>query len=64
MRMSQPGPDDQAHLPAWRRWLLPLGTIAVLLALFALPHGGPPGSPRRGGSGIWRSPGVSGTSGS
>jgi len=44
MRMSQPGPDDQAHPPAWRRWLLPLGAIAVLLALFALPHGGPPGT--------------------
>ena len=44
MRMSQPGPDDQAHPSAWRRWLLPLGAIAVLLALLALPHGGPPGT--------------------
>jgi cell division protease FtsH len=43
MRMSQPGPEGQAHPADWRRWLLPLGGIAALFALFALPHGGPPG---------------------
>jgi hypothetical protein len=29
-----------------------------------IAHGGPPRSPRRGGSGIWRGPGSRGTSGS
>src|SRR5689334_24565556 len=44
MRSSPPGPEDQAPPATRRRWLLPLGAIAVLLALFALPHGGPPGT--------------------
>jgi len=44
MRASQPGPDGQAP-PATRwRWLLPLGGLAVLVTLLALPHGGPQGT--------------------
>jgi cell division protease FtsH len=43
MPMPQPGPEGRAHQTDWRRWLLPLGGIAILLALFALPHGGPQG---------------------
>src|SRR5689334_1040622 len=44
MRSSPPGPEDQAPPATRRRWLLPLGGIAVLLALLALPHGGPQGT--------------------
>jgi cell division protease FtsH len=44
MRTSQPGPQGQAHQADWRRWLLPAGGIAILFALFALPHGGPQGT--------------------
>src|SRR5204862_5524791 len=38
-------------------------TAAVVLPL-QIRQGGPPGSPRRGGSGIWRSPGWRGVNGS
>jgi cell division protease FtsH len=37
MRMSQPGPQGQAPRAAWRRWLLPVGGTAILLALLSLP---------------------------
>ena len=43
MRTSEPGPHGQATPTPWRRWLLPLGGTAVILALLALPRGGPPG---------------------
>src|SRR5689334_3970374 len=43
MRTSEPGPHGQATPAPWRRWLLPLGGTAVILALLALPRGGPPG---------------------
>jgi cell division protease FtsH len=37
MSTSQPGPKGQAHLAAWRQWLLPLGGTAVILSLLAAP---------------------------
>jgi cell division protease FtsH len=37
MRTSLPGPKGQAHPAAWRRWLLPLGGMAVILTLLTLP---------------------------
>ena len=43
MRTSQPGPEGRTVPAGWQRWLLPLGGIAVILALLALPHGGPQG---------------------
>src|ERR1022692_4062536 len=43
MRSSLPGPRGQADAAPWRRWLLPLGGTASLLALLALSHGAPPG---------------------
>jgi cell division protease FtsH len=39
--MSQQDPGDQAAPAPWRRWLLPLSVMAVLITLFALPRGGP-----------------------
>jgi cell division protease FtsH len=44
MRMSQPGPNGQAHPATWWRWLLPLGGIAVIVTLLALPNGSPQGT--------------------
>ena len=43
MRTSQPGPEGRTAPAGWQRWLLPLGGIGVILALLALPHGGPQG---------------------
>ena len=43
MRISQPGPQGQANPAPWRRWLLPLGGTAGILALLSLTRGGPPG---------------------
>src|SRR6478609_3907909 len=43
MRTSQPGPRGQATPAPWRRWLLPLGGAAGILALLSLTRGGPPG---------------------
>jgi cell division protease FtsH len=43
MRMSQPGPQGQAPRAAWRRWLLPVGGTAILLALLSLPVRAAPG---------------------
>jgi len=42
MRLSQPDPEGHAPPAAWWRWLLPLGGIAVIFTLLALPLGGPP----------------------
>jgi len=44
MRAFQPGPEGQASPATHWRWLVPLGGIAVfVIALLALPHGGPQG---------------------
>jgi cell division protease FtsH len=43
VRISQPGPQGQANPAPWRRWLLPLGGTAGILALLSLTRGGPPG---------------------
>jgi cell division protease FtsH len=43
MRTSQPGRPGQAAPAPWRRWLLPLGGTAGVLALLALARGAPPG---------------------
>src|SRR5690349_16552891 len=43
MRPSQPGPEGQAPLATRWRWLLPLGGLAVLVTLLALPHASPQG---------------------
>ena len=43
MRTSQPGPQGQATPAPWRRWLLPLGGAAGIVALLSLTRGGPPG---------------------
>jgi cell division protease FtsH len=39
MRTSQPSPTGQAAPAPWRRWLLPLGGTAGVLALLALARG-------------------------
>jgi len=44
MRMSQPGPKGQARPATWWRWLLPVGGIAVIVTLLALPNGSPQGT--------------------
>ena len=36
-------PESQARPATWWRWLLPLGGIALIVTLLALPNGGPPG---------------------
>jgi cell division protease FtsH len=45
MRTYRPGPRGRATAVTWRRWLLPLGASASVLALLALGQGGPPDRP-------------------
>src|ERR1700751_6163814 len=37
-------PEGQAHPATWWRWVLPLGAIAVIVTLLALPSGSRPGT--------------------
>ena len=39
MRTSPAGPSGQTSAARWRRWLLPLGGTAAVLAVLALTHG-------------------------
>jgi cell division protease FtsH len=45
MRTYRPGPRGRATAVTRRRWLLPLGATAGVLALLALAQGGPPDPP-------------------
>jgi cell division protease FtsH len=43
--MTSPPPRGQATAGSWRRWLLPLGATAGVVALLTLSRGSPPGLP-------------------
>ena len=45
MRTYRPGPQGRATTVTWRKWLLPLGATASVLALLALSQGSPPDPP-------------------
>jgi len=44
MRMSSPGPPDQANVASWRRWLFPAAIAAGFVILLTLPRSAAPGT--------------------
>jgi cell division protease FtsH len=45
MRTYRPDPQGQATAVKWRQWLLPLGAVAGVVILLALPQGSPQAPP-------------------